>query len=327
MHATLTNLIKKEISLDISHVSQGSKSHNYIRDLLKNKSDADLLFPRFIEGDFLSGSYSRDTKNYPLDDIDVMMVIDGSGLYVIQNGKIIDAEVRGSSDQSNPILNHLGTNSLLGSKRVIDLVASALRDSYPNSKVSKDGQSINVWLEAYKLGIDIVPCFHVIPRDGSQDFYYIPEGGNSDGWMKTNPNIDKNISNYLVQRLGDNFKNFVRLIKFWNEKKNNGRLRSYHLETVIWYVMNNYGQKIDDYEHSVSYFFNNCYKLLSNQCEDATSVGGPIDKYLSVADRLSTLEKISETQKHINSANLMRLLNNKNGQISAWEKAFNFQLV
>ncbi len=326
MHATLSNLIQREISLDISHISQGSRSHTYIRDLLKNKSDRDLLFPRFIEGDFLSGSYSRETKNYPLDDIDVMMVVDGNGLCVIQNGNIFNAEVRGSNNQDNPILRHLGFDSLLGSKKVIDLFATVIRDSYPNSKVSKDGQAINVWLESYKLGIDVVPCFHIIPRDGSQNFYYIPEGKDSDGWIKTNPNVDKAISDYLVQKLGDNFKNFVRLIKFWNEKKNSGRLRSYHLETVIWYVMDNYGQKITDYEHAVSYFFNNCYALLSSQCQDATKIGGPIDSYLSVADRLSTLAKISEVQKNINSANLMSLLNNKSGQVGAWGQAFNFRL-
>lgn len=326
MHATLSSLIQKEISLDISHISQGSKSHNYIRDLLKNKSSVDTLFPRLIEGDFLSGSYSRETKNHPLNDIDIMMVIDGHGLYVIQNGITLNAEVRGSGNEYNPMLQHLGINSLLGSKKVIDLFASALKESYPNSKISKDGQAVNVWLDAYKMGIDIVPCFHIIPRDGSREFYYIPEGNNSDGWIKTNPSIDKEISDYLVQKLGYNFKNLVRLIKFWNERKNNGRLRSYHLETVIWYAMDNYGQEITDYEHSVSYFFNNCYTYLSKQCPDATNVGGPIDNYLSVADRLSTLEKITETQKHISSTNLMKLLNNRSGQINAWEKAFNFQL-
>jgi len=326
MHATLASLIQREISLDIADISQGSKSQNYIRDLLKRKSDANLLFPRFIGGDFLSGSYSRETKNHPLDDIDIMMVIDGSGLYVIQSGNILNAEVRGSNNQNNPILNYLGVDSLLESKKVIDLLATALRDSYPNSKISKDGQAINIWLEAYKLGIDIVPCFHIVPRDGSQDFYYIAEGKNSNGWMKTNPNVDKDISDYFIQKLGGNFKNFVRLIKFWNEKKNNGRLRSYHLETVIWYIMDNYDQKLTNYEHAVSYFFNNCHTLLSSQCPDATKIGGPIDNYLNAVDRLSTLEKISETQKHINSANLMRLLNDKIGQASAWEKVFNFEL-
>lgn len=326
MHTTLSNLIQKEISLDISHISQGSKSHNYIRGLLKNKSDIDSLFPRLVEGDFLSGSYSRGTKNHPLNDIDVMMIIDGNGLYVIQNGVTMDAEVRGSNSQDNSILKHLGINKLLGSKKVIDLFASALKDSFPNSKISKDGQAVNVWLDTYKMGIDIVPCFHIIPRDGSQEFYYIPEGNNSDGWIKTNPNVDKDISDYLTRELGDNFKNFVRLIKFWNEKKNGGRLRSYHLETVIWYVMNNYGQEITNYEHALTYFFNNCYSHLSGSCSDATKLGGPVDAYLSQADRLLTLQKITEIQKHINSANLMKLFNDKVGQIGSWEKVFNFQL-
>jgi hypothetical protein len=314
------------MSLDASHISQGAKSHSHVREILKNKTDTDNIFPRFIDGDFISGSYSRGTKIHPLDDIDIMMVMDGNGLCAINKGSIVNAEVRSGNSEDNPILNHLGFNNLLSSKKIIDLFSSALRESYPASTVAKDGQAVNVWLESYNLGIDIVPCFHIIPRDGSQEYYYIPEGGISEGWISTNPNIDKNISEAFVRRFGDNFKNFVRLIKFWNEKKNSGRLRSYHLETVIWQVMRNYSQAITDYGHSVAYFFENCHDHLSNNCPDATGIGDSVDKYLSIISRLSSLEKVKETQGHIQSAELSRLLNDYNQYQDAWEKALNFPL-
>ena len=326
IHTLLEDLIRREISLNASHISQGAKSHTYVCDILKNKSDTDRFFPQFIDGDFISGSYSRGTKIHPLDDIDIMMVMDGNGLCAIQNGSVVNAEVRSGNGENNPVLHHLGLNKLLSSKKIIELFSNALRESYPTSTVAKDGQAVNVWLESYNLGIDIVPCFHIIPRDESQDYYYIPEGGISEGWISTNPNIDKDISDLFVQKFGDNFKNFVRLIKFWNEKKNSGKLQSYHLETVIWYVMRNYTRAITDYAHSVAYFFANCLNHLSNNCPDATKIGDSVDKYLSIADRLSSLEKVKETQSHIQNAELSRLLNDAVEHQDAWEKALNFPL-
>jgi len=67
--------------------SQGSISHKHIRELLDNKWQNDSSFPWLTDGDFLSGSYARGTKIHPLNDIDVMMVIDGTGLRAIEKGQ------------------------------------------------------------------------------------------------------------------------------------------------------------------------------------------------------------------------------------------------
>lgn len=83
INTALEKLLETHINISQAARSQGSTSHNYIRDVLKGKNDTNSLFPRLVDGDFLSGSYARGTKLKPLDDIDVMVVIDGSGLYVV----------------------------------------------------------------------------------------------------------------------------------------------------------------------------------------------------------------------------------------------------
>src|SRR5690242_548687 len=82
--APFENLLARYGNVSLPQISQASKSQTYIRDLLVNKSRSDASFPRFIEGDFLSGSYARGTKIFPLDDVDIMMVLDGRGLFAIR---------------------------------------------------------------------------------------------------------------------------------------------------------------------------------------------------------------------------------------------------
>lgn len=294
INATLERLLDSDINISASSISQGSDSHNYIRDALKGKNDRDALFPRLIDGDFLSGSYRRGTKLKPLDDIDVMIVIDGTGLSIVNNGYVQDIEVRGSGNRDNPILQHLGFNSLLGSKTVMSLFQKALSDMYPNSKIRNDEQAVNVWFATYGLGIDVVPCFHLIPRDGSRDRYYIPEGNGGDGWKTTNPKIDEEISNALHLRHNKLMKKVVRLAKYWNHVSNNNRLKAYHLETLIWHILDDHSESIESLESGLIKFFSAVDNALASVCPDKTALGGPVDQYLSLNDRQLSRGKAQE---------------------------------
>ena len=291
---TLEKLLDAKINISSASISQGSDSHNYIRDALKGKNDRDALFPRLIDGDFLSGSYRRGTKLKPLDDIDVMIVVDGTGLSIVNNGYVQDIEVRGSGNPDNPILQHLGFNSLLGSKTVMSLFQKALSEMHPNSKIRNDEQAVNIWFATYGLGIDVVPCFHLIPRDGSRDRYYIPEGNGSDGWKTTNPKIDEEISATLHLRHNKLMKKIVRLAKYWNQVSNGNRLKAYHLETLIWHILDGQSESIQSLESGLITFFSAINNALASVCPDKTALGGPVDQYLLVSDRQLSRSKAQE---------------------------------
>lgn len=295
IHTALNNLLQTELTLNPKHISRASVSHNYIRNLLENKNDEDNLFPRLIDGDFLSGSYRRRTKIHPLDDVDVMMVMDGSGLIVVENGIPVNVEVRGSGDTDNPLLQHMGVNSLLSSRTVRDLFEKTLRKSHPKSKVADDGPAVNVWLDSNNMGIDVVPCFHIIPKDESQDYYYIPEGGTSEKWIKTNPKIDEMISDRLHAKHNELFKGLVRLAKYWNKIFNGDAIKSYHLETLLWHLFDTQEDPLSSYEYALAYFFSKSQTLLSSNCPDKTGLGGPIDAYLSSEKRQKSISKVNQT--------------------------------
>lgn len=54
--------------------SAASRSHNYLRDLLDTGE-----FGNRILDSYLSGSYARDTAIRPIDDVDIVVVIDPAG--------------------------------------------------------------------------------------------------------------------------------------------------------------------------------------------------------------------------------------------------------
>ncbi len=318
VHASLESLLEKHLTLTIPQITQGSKSHTYIRDLLANKSTQDSTFPRLVDGDFLSGSYARGTKIYPLDDIDVMMVIDGTGLRAIHQGQILDAEVRGSRKTNNPIMQYLGWDQLLGSRTVVELFHGALKQSHPNSKIKDSGQAVNVTL-ANGLGIDIVPSFHIVPSDGSQDFYYIPLGRGSDGWLVTNPKLDAQIAATYDEKFNGKFTGLVRLIKHWNRYFAADLLQSYHLETMAWYAFVNYQGMIERYDQALLHFFRNARQFLAAPCPDATQLGGPVDSYLSLTDRQSAIGKVTETIQALAGGNLLGLATEVQ-QLRSWRQ-------
>lgn len=314
------NLLANHGNVSISQISQGSRSQNYIRGLLANKSDSDPDFPRLIKGDFLSGSYARGTKIYPLDDIDVMLVIDGAGLFPIKNGQRWNAAIRESNKTDNPLLKQLEWDGLLSSRNILDHFKSALEQSHPSSKIAKDGQAINVQLSS-GIGVDIVPCFHIIPHDGSQDVYYIPVGHGSNGWMITNPKIDERISKALHDYHNEKLRPIIKLLKLWNVIFNANRLRSYHLETVAWYIFDKYPGKINHYGSALIYFFNTASSWFKINCPDITQLGGPIDLYLTQENRFLTLQRIGETQKILNETYVLGLADEPR-QMSGWRKIY-----
>ncbi len=321
-HQALDNFLTKTVSLSATQISQGSKSHNYIRDLLDSKWQNDPSFPWLVEGDFLSGSYARGTKIHPLDDIDVMVVLDGTGLVAYDAGVLLDASVRGSNQTGSPILQYEDKNHMIDSQKILEVFRDGIKESYPNSEIKRDGQAINVWLDSYGLGLDVVPCFHIIPNNQNQDFYYMPMGQGSTMWMKTNPKIDERICNSLDARHNNKLKPVIKLVRYWNKTQNAERLKPYHVEVLAWHIFNVYPGQISDYTSAVKFFFANAPALVSNQCADPTQLGGNIDRNLTQESRIATINKMQEAHRALNTPTL---LGSGQNNISGWRKVFGNQ--
>lgn len=314
METKLQELLDNEINLAQGHISQGSTSHNFVRGLLVNKSKKDTNFPWLLDGDFLSGSYARGTKLHPLDDIDIMIVMDGQGLFPTDKGvPLATHSIRGNTDNHHsPIHQYIGADSQLDSRVILELFRTALLETYPNSKITKQGQAINIYLSSYGLGLDIVPCFHLEPHDptSGRDMYYIPMGNNNPGWLKTNPKIDAEISTFLHEKHNKKLKSVIKLLKYWNREKNFDRIRSYHLETIAWWTFHNHASAITSLTEGVRYFFANARQYLANTCKDTTGLSEQVDTYMSLENRNLSLATFDRAHEAIRLRGLPIPINN-----------------
>jgi hypothetical protein len=180
---------------------EGAKrSHNYLREILCTGQMANR-----ITGHYLSGSYSRDTAIRPLDDVDIIFLIDPTKW----------------------------TNSLLGMfirpppERVLESFANAIRYRYPVSSVY--GQRRSVRLELNHLDIDIVPA---IPDDENPDFIWIPDRDSSE-WIKSSPKKHGANATEVNKKRANRFKPLVKLLKYWNGNlPSTANLKSFAIETM-----------------------------------------------------------------------------------------------
>ncbi len=178
----------------------GKRSHNYLRDVLCTGQ-----MNSRITGHYLSGSYSRGTAIRPLDDVDIIFLIDPSKW----NTSI------------------LSLSTWPAPHKVLESFARAIRYRYPVSSVY--GQRRSVRLELNHLDIDVVPA---VPDSQNPDFIWIPDRNSSD-WIKSSPKLHSVNATTVNKKQDNRFKPLVKLLKYWNSNlPSTANLKSFAIETI-----------------------------------------------------------------------------------------------
>lgn len=175
-----------------------ARSQRYLRETLSSGQMESRIL-----GDYLSGSYSRGTAIHPLDDVDIVFVIDP------------DTWSR----------SFLAKYPALGA--VLSTFARAIRYRYPESYVRTQRRSIG--LQLYHLDIDVVPA---IETAADADIILIPDR-TTDSWIKSSPKRHTAIAAAVNKKQGGHFKPLVKLLKYWNSQlPASCRLKSFAIETI-----------------------------------------------------------------------------------------------
>mgnify|MGYP001560838062 CR=1 FL=1 len=196
----LWNLVR-EIEPSQTQKDGAARSHNYLREILCSGQMASR-----IVDDYLSGSYSRDTAIKPLDDVDIIFVID-------------------------PTKWLTGLDSLLSlnpePSAVLTTFANAIRYRYPISSIY--GQRRSVRLELFHLDIDVVPAINV---DRTGNFILIPDR-NAGNWIKSSPKRHSDNATSVNTIRNGKFKPLVKLLKHWNGNlPSTAMFKSFAIETI-----------------------------------------------------------------------------------------------
>jgi hypothetical protein len=165
-----------------------------------------------IVDDFMIGSYARRTALTPLDDIDLVFVID-------------------------PTYWQAGHQRLLGQKpspdKVLESFATALRRRYKQTSVRLQRRSVGLLLS--KAKIDIVPA---IEDSSRANWIYIPDRIENT-WIQSAPQIHTLVSTRVNKANGGRLKPLVRLLKFWNNRiPRTAQLKNFAIETIATRLFN-----------------------------------------------------------------------------------------
>ncbi|MEK6776176.1 MAG: hypothetical protein AABY87_04745 [bacterium] len=331
---TFEQFLDKEINISKGIRSLASVSQNHIRDFLASECKRDFTFPRVLsiaDSDFLGGSFARHAKIWPLDDIDIYLPLDGLDLFYIQNGLRLPYTVISDNVlKTNPLLNRRWMNgSLISSVKLINEFAAVLRRHYPKETgVRSNGEAISVRMSqcATKtgdgLGYDVVPCFLLKPFNaGELPFYLMPDG--NDGWLRTNPKIDAEISDQLHADNNKTFRKVVKLIKYWNAKSLGGTLNSYYIELAVARVFlekNKIGENI----RSISFGVALGFWALDRAVQQGNQIAWISNAPHAEPGQLNSLNRIllSMAVSNARSAWDLERQGNEGGAIQAWAKVF-----
>lgn len=234
--------LKEYVNLDPNVTLAARKSRDWLLLQICLFSVTHKSFPRLCsEKNIYFGSFARRTKKRELDDIDMMIALNGAGTYHNEYLDKIEIYV----DPTYQLRNLCWDNTnILNSRRVINEFVSLLAQvsQYGKAEIKRNMEAATLNLKSYTWTFDIVPCF-LTQKDGlNKNYYLIPDGKGH--WKKTDPRIDRNRVSEVNQLHNGNVLNIIRLMKYWNRRPTMPSMPSYLIENIIlnYYFQNTHLQ-------------------------------------------------------------------------------------
>lgn len=223
----LTNTVR----LDSGRSKLAKASKNWLIGEIKKFQD-DGEFPLLHPDVFIEyGSLSRKTKIRPLDDIDLMIILNAQGATYLTYADYISVSNTGNANHFNE-LNFEGTGQI-NSIKVINRFKEYLGaiPQYKNAVIKRNQEAVTLELQSYEWVYDIVPCFLTRAEEDGRSYYLIPDG--SGNWKKTDPRIDQQTILNVEAGQEVSVVDVVRLIKYWNRRPTMPSMQSYMLENIV----------------------------------------------------------------------------------------------
>lgn len=239
-----------------------------------------LNFPKNIE-DFPNdypekhikyGSFARNTKIRPLDDIDLMYCFGADNAYYkidLYDNQKYYINTENATENLKKLSNEDYT---LNSIKLVNKLVKALDTvpQYSNAETKRNQEAAVLNLVSYDWSYDIVPCFYTV-----NNFYLIPDG--SGNWKATNPGKDQeNIKNTNTD-FGGKVYQLVRTLKYWNANFTSPKLGSYLFEVLVLNFVQSKSKQNDYNDINVKDFFYYLYLNIYYDVQDPKGIQGNIN--------------------------------------------------
>lgn len=301
IQSALTQLIENSVNMPKERVKKARNSRDWLLDRIES-FEKNIQYLHFCkEFNLHFGSFSRRTKVRPIDDIDIMIGLNGYLLYWNENFfnyKNCSIHLKQDVQDSGLWIDCLNEDKSLNSTKLLNKFKSALTNisHYENAIIHRRQQAITLKLSSYEWNFDLVPCFYT-----TSDAYLIPNGNG--GWMKTNPEKDQEFVTFVNQKHNGKFLELVRLVKYWNTKAFDRKANipsSYLLEVMLTDYYSSKERFYDvryEFEQSLIYLKDN----IQNRINDPKGIEGNLN-HLTYEEKENLMSRINDDLESINNS-------------------------
>ena len=311
-------------SVDLASATTGTarSSRDYLFEQLKSLDTNDPAFPDMVWSNYLSfGSFARKTKICPLDDIDIMILLNGRGTESVYSGSGYTYLLKLTASPA-PLASFHDGQGYVNSRRVLNQIKSSLSSvkNYRKADIKRSQQAVVLDLASYAWVFDIVPAISVSDWSGTGTAYFLIPDGNG-AWMRTDPRKDGDNVTSINQRHGGEFLPVVRLLKYWNRRTHKPRLASYYFETLTQHVFA-YSTAIQHCPSAIQYFFQTCPGSLMTSCADPKGFGPPLDQTVDWDTKTKVRDAMNEAAQRAGYALMYEQQDNQKDAIYWWRENF-----
>ena len=236
VNGAFNEFLKNEVNIESVDSDNAKKSRDYLLNQIHIIASNGGFVPLATSFDVSFGSFSRKTKITPLDDIDVIIGLNGNGGSMFKQ-KWDNVIVEIDRNSTNLALKNLCdkdyTNKyILNSNKVKNKLLSELKKipNYSKAELHARGEAVTLNLKSYSWNFDVVPAFYYTDETTKKGYYLIPNGNGN--WKITNPKFEQDRVSKLNVRFNNTVLTTIRLLKYWNRRGKMPNFTSYVLETI-----------------------------------------------------------------------------------------------
>ena len=241
VNAAFTQFLNDTINIPKSTSDNAKSSREFLFEQIKYLSDNTHFLKVAPQYNINFGSFARKTKIKPLDDIDIIIDLDGSNL-IIEGSQWNNITLKVSNNCTDKLIISASDKYTqywgepiyyLNSDKVKNKLVSALQtiSQYEKAEIHARGEAVTLKLKSYSWNFDIVPAFYYAGNSYTKPYYLIPNGYGK--WKKTNPKLEQERVSKLNQKFNNVVLPTIRLVKYWNKRGKMPNITSYVLETIV----------------------------------------------------------------------------------------------
>lgn len=316
VNGAFTEFNRDYVNLDSERTKTARKSRDWLIGQLNNLPTKIYDFPTlYTEKHIKFGSFARNTKIRPLDDIDLILTFKAAGATYTEY--VYGKEYFINVPESATYLRPLCDNGILNSRKLINKLVNGLSEieHYKQADIHRRQEAATLSLTSYEWNFDIVPAFFT-----TDDFYLIPDGNGN--WKATDPRVDQTNVSSVNQKHNGKILQIIRTLKYWQRRASMPTLSSYLFEVIILNYFDNKTEVSEWIDVNLINFWAHFENAIYQPVADPKGFQGNLNQ-LSFDEMCKVSEKAKSTkEKALEAYNAEIDEKNQSKAISKWREIF-----